>query len=422
MKFALVGVIFQMEHKKARCILIFFLDAFRHDDITPEYTPYLFDLAEKGISGPMETILGFTGIGATIFAGTYPCDHGVWTQYKLSSNSSPFDWIEPFSVSLEKVDTILRRDSFRVLRKGLGLAILQLSRFRCGMTYYPGVHRIPYSLLPKLDFSTRKRFYDKNALGGIPTLFDIFREKGIKFSIVDYSLMGSDATVLQKALRIKEVPEVLLIRFMDLDPVSHYHGLQSIARSKKLKETDNAIRAIIEHFKKRDCDPFSVIFADHGMVEVTKTCNVIHALKGIAPESKRYMKFLDSTMARFWGDEETIGEISRRLAATGSGQILSTEDLKHYKAPLDPSYGDLIYLANPGTIFVPNYYEDSPGVKAMHGYDPSISDQHTIFILAHNGLTAKKLKKVKLVDILPTILEILNIPQPRKYEGKSVLH
>lgn len=41
----------------------------------------------------MRTILGFDGIAPTILTGTYPDTHGVWTQYKYSSQTSPFAYI-----------------------------------------------------------------------------------------------------------------------------------------------------------------------------------------------------------------------------------------------------------------------------------------------------------------------------------------
>jgi predicted AlkP superfamily pyrophosphatase or phosphodiesterase len=412
-----------MQRKNSRCVLVFFLDAFRDDDITPENTPYLFGLTKRGISGSMETILGFTGIAATMFAGSYPAEHGVWTQYKLSTTGSPFDWIKPFSGQLEKVDVLLRKRGPKMLRKGLGLSILQLSRYRSGMTYYPGVHRIPYTYMPKFDFSIRKRIQDNEVLGSShQTLFDILLENGISFSIVDYPLLGSDHTVLQRVLQIKKVPELIYIRFMDLDPVSHYYGLGSAQRAKKLKETDNAVRLCTEHLRKLGYDPFSVIFADHGMLEVTRVANIVSLLKKLSSERKDFIMFLDSTMARFWGNEAIMAEISKRLSLTDFGKILTKKDLDYYNASLDSSYGNLIFLANPGTVFVPNYFEDSPGVKAMHGYDPTVPGQQTIFILDHSSLKFKKLEKVKLVDILPTILEILGVSPTKKYVGESKLH
>ena len=161
-----------------KCVAIFFLDAVRYSYLSSMDAPFLYKMAQAGLSGPLKTILGFDGIAATIFTGTYPDVHGVWTQYKLAAESAPFDWIGPLSGILEQVDKTVSK--CRILWKAFRYAILQASLFRAGVTHYPGCsHKIPFRLLSKLDVSMRRKLYEKGAFGPIPTLFDLLREKGI---------------------------------------------------------------------------------------------------------------------------------------------------------------------------------------------------------------------------------------------------
>ena len=57
-------------------------------------------------------------------------------------------------------------------------------------------------------------------------------------------------------------------------------------------------------------------------------------------------------------------------------------------------YGDYIYLANPGVVFLPNYWQTEK-VRGMHGYNPKIKDMKAFYMIRKEGkkkdLTMKQL-------------------------------
>jgi len=398
-------------------VIIFFLDAIRFDYLNSRDTPFLCNVAESGISRPLKTIWGFSGIAATIFSGAHPKKHGVWTQY-ASSESSIFKWIEPLSPILDKVDQRIRN---RKMKKGFRLAFLQSSRFLFRMSYYPGVHEVPFKLLPKLDFSMRKNLYEPNAFIHVPSLFDILRQNEINFSIMDYPLMGFDYGVVRKILRTKKFPKIIYVRLMDLDETTHKFGVHSKERIMKLRETDKHVKTITKYIERMGINPISVIFADHGFLDITKNVNILRTIRKTGlKEGKDFTVFLDSTMARFWGDSSVLEKIQMFFSDIKDGRFLTQSDLDKYNLPTSTNYGNLIYVVNPGVLISPNYYQGYSKVRSMHGYDPDIPEQKTIFMMSNSG-NFSKLEELNLVDILPTILKLLEIPRPESCVGKSLL-
>lgn len=400
-------------------MLVFFLDAVRYDDINLVDTPFLYNLTTKGIFGPMQTILAYDGIGPTLLTGTYPEVHGVWTQHLLAQEDGPYNWTSSVSPFLERVDKSI--EEFGWLWKGFRFALLKASLFKSKRKFYPGINKIPFRQLAKFDFAMRQNLYEENAFGTLPTLFDLLREKGISYAIVDHSFFRNDQNVVNKVLKIKSPPEVIYVRFMDLDEISHSYGVFSAERRNGLRDLDCALSKIVSHFTRMGLHPFVVLFADHGFMNVSRNLDVMRQIKKAGISEEDFTMFLDSTMARFWGDNPTIARISQVLADLGCGRVLTEGELRHYHIPRSSLYGNLIYLVDPGVVILPNYYQGDTKVLGMHGYTPDILDMHTLFLVYNSEMASKKVSGTRLVDVLPTILDLLEVSKPRNCVGVSKL-
>ena len=144
------------------------------------------------------------------------------------------------------------------------------------------------------------------------------------------------------------------IYFGELDDMGHKYG----PNSDEIKE---AVRDIDERMKGLD---FDLIFSDHGMVEVSKTLEV-----PITDDC-----FLDSDMARYWGDEEELNAIGEKLSFE-DGEILNWPDKR---------FGDLIFLAKTGRLIYPNFFNDRI-VRGMHGYDGKDKEMKAFYVLNEKG-------------------------------------
>ena len=153
--------------------------------------------------------------------------------------------------------------------------------------------------------------------------------------------------------------------FPQLDILGHKYGTKS-------KEIIEAIKKIDKKISRMNWD---LIFSDHGMADVKKIISV--------PITKNC--FIDSDMARYWGNIKELEDIKKKFPLK-YGKIIEW----------DKKFGDLIFLANTNVLIFPNFWNEKP-VKAMHGYDGKHKDMKAFYIIKKNGreknLDAKELHK-----------------------------
>jgi hypothetical protein len=148
------------------------------------------------------------------------------------------------------------------------------------------------------------------------------------------------------------------VYFGEIDKAAHKYGTKSM-------ETREAIRKIDREISKME---FDIILSDHGMIDVNKIISV--------PETEECT--LDSTFARYWGKKPDFN--------SEYGRWIEWEDKR---------YGDYIFLANPGVLIFPNYWQKEKPVRAMHGYSPECKDMDGIYILKKEG----KRKNLKVEEL-----------------------
>ncbi len=154
----------------------------------------------------------------------------------------------------------------------------------------------------------------------------------------------------------------------ELDKAAHEYGTKS-------EQTIMTIKKVDEKLSKED---FDIIFSDHGMIDIKKIITV--------PVSKNC--FIDSDMARYWGNAEELNEIKKKLPL-GEGKIINWKN---------KSYGELIFMAKPGILILPNYWQGNKQAKAMHGYYGDNKELNGIYIIKRQGekkdLEVKELHKI----------------------------
>ena len=143
------------------------------------------------------------------------------------------------------------------------------------------------------------------------------------------------------------------IHIGELDGIAHKYGT-------KANETINCIKRIDNKLSKMD---FDVVMSDHGMVDVKEVISV-HVTRNC---------FIDSVMARYWGECPKLPK--------NKGKLIKT----------DKKWGDYVFLVKPGILISPNFWSKNP-VKAMHGYELECNG---FYIIKKNGskinLTMKQL-------------------------------
>src|SRR5712692_3912795 len=400
-------------------LAIFFLDALRFQDLNAENTPFLASISREGVSGPLETLLAYEGLAATLFSGAYPSIHGIWTRYYSDPARSPFRWITPFARILKALD-----GSSSLISKAVRYEVMRLSELLAGQSYFPGIDEVPFRQLARMNFSLKRNLYEPGCFGIVPSLFDIFRKERVTFRYFDHHVLDSDSSVFRRALSAHVDEDVVVVRLVDLDTESHRFGLESLERIQALRRTDSYVEGIVTKWRRESPRLAVMCFADHGMVPVKHYLDVAGHLEaqGLQPFHDLNM-FLDSTMARFWGEGEVLERVGTALAKLPVGKILSDSDKRLLHIPPSPSVGQVIFLLPPGYAIFPSFFETERQIRAMHGYDPRTPGLETIFVLQspEAGAVPRKLARPRMVDIVPTTLELLGLRTPQYCEGSSLL-
>jgi hypothetical protein len=86
-------------------------------------------------------------------------------------------------------------------------------------------------------------------------------------------------------------------------------------------------------------------------------------------------------MARFWFFAPGVRrQVEGLLREVRGGRILTDAECQELGILFaDRRYGELIFLADPGTLFVPTFMGRQP-LAAMHGYHPDDEDSSTILL------------------------------------------
>ncbi len=202
-----------------------------------------------------------------------------------------------------------------------------------------------------------------DVLFNLPRLFrgyELFRTGDIPLKMLSKLDVSIDKHIAKKYCEF--------IYFGELDYLGHKYGTRSF-------EIMNAVKEIDKKISEMD---FDLIFSDHGMADVEKLVSV--------PLSKDC--FIDSDMARYWGEDSELRGIRLKLP-TNHGRIIEWDDKR---------FGDLIFLANTGVLIYPNFWDKNP-VKAMHGYDGKHKDMKAFYLLKKEG-ERKDLRVEELHEIL----------------------
>jgi len=388
------------------------------DDCTNKIdSPSLLRLKQRGDSGSLQPTFGFEPDGAYL-AGLYPdeCDGGA--HFWRKPEDSPFGFTRWLPSFLGRIDGL----PGKILRKLMTEGIRTNNRWR-----YEFMPQAPYPVLRQVA-PVPKLFPPGSRGKEIKDLFFLCKQQEIPFFF-----HGSPVHRVTVDQGVKRITSELFppVRFAfwhigDLDSAGHCFGPKSPELKQAIKRIDEKISEVATLLKKRFGDVHLVIIGDHGMAEVRTHLNVEKHLQNQGINGKDApLYFIDSTMVRFWFKNRYQRElVTAALLSLKGGRILTQEDLDRYHLNYAHNrFGDLIFLADPGVLFLPNYFQGSSPVKGMHGYAPEHPDQQSAFIINSPATKAPQpiTDPVDMRRVFPTILKLLGIEKPIACRVESII-
>ena len=239
---------------------------------------------------------------------------------------------------------------------------------------------VPVSKIPPRDFDD-----------SFPSLLI---EKGLKFEYINSLHFNTD--IIKKAIRDNDCVYAMDSTY---DTLLHKHGTEKIIKT----DIDNTIKKIHKFLlKKYNDDFYLILLSDHGMIPV-------HTKIKLDLNDKDNLFFVDSTILRVWSNK------NYQLNSTGAelydSKEFSNGPFKYYKK----------FLAEPGYLFSPNFFQGHKNIMGMHGYK-STNSPHDAFALIHTPKYKKQHNaNASIIDIAPTILKIFNMKSPTEMGGRSLL-
>ncbi|MHB8633740.1 MAG: alkaline phosphatase family protein [Thermoplasmatota archaeon] len=406
---------------RRRATVLIIMDAGRSDYVRADSMPFTHGLAQSSLLGSFESPPGFAQ-RTVLFSGRYPDTSGNFSQFVFDPEGSPFKWVR----SLGPLGNLVRpRKAMVPLRWAIG----RITKWKTG-AFHTDPAWVPPRFLPYFAMcEDMKPMYEPGALGA-PSIFDLCRAHGQKFRYLAHPVSGDDEEVheiLVRELRAGADYDFYVAQFSVTDQKGHTDGpFSPEMQTGHLRDLDGKLASVHAALCAGYDDWDLLVCGDHGMAPVTERLDLPAALRALAAKPARdYVLFINSTLAVFWYLTE-LGrtEVEGALANLPGTHAVDAEERRRLRIPMDRRWGDRMLAAEPGVMFWPDYFhvKDSR-IVGMHGYLDKRDEKHGIAILASsNGHTAPRALGLRpLVDVFPTLCDLLGVPLPDGQEGVSLL-
>lgn len=402
-------------------VLVLQIDALRHDYVNAVDAPFLHGMALEGEQGRVIPTFGFEP-DAAYFAGLHPDEADGGAQYWLDPAGSPFRFTRLFPRFFNR----LPRLPDRLLRR-----VVRFIAERRGSGLFHGViaptANIPLNLLHYFGFPLQHAPFDPAFVGG-KGIFRILQDRGIPwfyhgFPYHRVDVAGVAARVIEE---LRPPVRFAFCHIGTLDGIGHRFGPSAGERRSAVRLVDGYVADMMKQLRQRFRSISLLAFGDHGMVDVKRRINALE-LMGVHRllDGGDVLVFIDSTMIRVWASTpDILSNVAEKLSQSSIGRVLTKEDRRRYHIDYSHSkFGNLVFLANPGVLFSPSFYERWEAPRGMHGYAPEVLDQQSGYVI-HADVLRLGVAHATPIDmrcIFPTVLRLLGCEQPSDLTVKSVV-
>jgi len=394
--------------------------------------PNLVELSRQGVHAermipvfPSVTYPGHT----TLVTGVYPAKHGIVANYKRDGG-----WY------LHSSDIKSKTLWQAAQHQGLSVAIVT----------WPGSYGAEVDfLIPENLGSGGDDTAQLIRSGSTPGLFeqleDQFGEVHISAIETDDGGEQLDRMTAQFATEIlrRHKPDLLLVHLVNADHQQHTYGPASHEARLAFEAIDRQIGELMEAARTAGiaADTTFVIVGDHGFLPVHTNINVDGFLADIGfalvspgglVHSPEVIALPIGGGAAFYLQDPSDKKTTSRLI-----EVVKAELEKRYRDRIEfMSRGELDLLSSlPGAAFAlvasQGYmFTSAPGAqtllpsraRGMHGYLPSKPEMATGLIISGGGIPGgRSLGKVRMIDVAPTVAQLLGI-KLKGAEGKPMKH
>lgn len=420
--------------------LIVFFDGLRPDYITEAQMPNLFAFKKYAAWGKQHHSVfpTVTRVNSASYAtGSYPATHGLLGNSIYIPEVAPNKAIGTTYGDLSKIPAatsgpLLTAKSLGEVLADAGQKMMVFSSGTTGQAFLQN-HTVNGAIVnPGLILPEAFKTQVLNEIGALPESEheDLGRHKWITDALLKYGL-------------VKNGPLVSAIWFSDPDGAAHEHGIGSDEAVKAIRYVDGQFGRIMEALQSKGADErYNVIIStDHGFVTHIEKPGLADFLikEGfkkdkesddvVVAEGAIYVKNHDakiiSGIVAALHKQEWVGAVFTKGIKKGDaqGKVKGTLsfDLIHYDHP--KRAGDILVAPNWNDAKNDKGYAGTDFSGGVAGHGGSSPYEINIALLAagpdfKDGATTEL--PTSNVDIVPTILDIYNIPKPAAMDGRAV--
>ena len=325
---------------------------------------------------PVRSVLGYSSACVpSILTGRMPRDHGQWSFFFCSPETSPFRGLRPLRL-LPKAITGRAR-----VRNLLSKAVARQN----GFTGYFQLYQLPFEHAHEFDYCEKTDLFAQGGVPRAPTIFDKLRAAGTPFHLSDWRQSEDVNLASMHAALERAEARFAFLYLADLDGALHMVGKDDPSITTRVARYETRLREVLVAARKRYGEVRLNVISDHGMAHVTRTFDLQPMLSKLPLRFGRdYVVALDSTMARFWLRSEAAARlIPAALAEAPGGRLMSAAELASLGCDFPGQrYGELVFLMDPGHLIVPSHMGLTP-IAGMHGYHPDHPDSDAALLSTH---------------------------------------
>jgi predicted AlkP superfamily pyrophosphatase or phosphodiesterase len=411
-------------------VILVLLDACRHDYISKETTPFLWNCATNGQY--IKQIIPGAGFceRTEILTGQQPKKSGFFTAIGYSPKKSPYRSFFLYRIFGFFEDVLLRfinlnkSSKFYILYRLLILKITH--QFHKKIKFNP--YSIPFNFLRFFNLTEDEFDHHQGDEVNHKSLFYLLKSKDKKFYYGAFTALGSlingdDDNRLKLTLNtLQNRKEVcfLPVYIGALDYYGHIFGPESSAFKDEIKNLDRKIKYFVQECIKIDDDVTFVFLGDHGMSQVKEMLDVTSLIEKAAKElqikkGRDYIYFVDSTLFRIWIFKNDLRKkFFEKLLSVKKfkekGLFINKELAEEYNIPFpDKRYGDIAWWANNGILLFPDFFHINNPYKGMHGYIPNTIDTRGMCIVWGKHTPPYEIETKELSSVYKILKQLLNV-------------
>ena len=315
----------------------------------------------------LRSVFGFSSACVpSILTGKHPRDHGHWSYFYYSPETSPFRALK--SLALLPAALTERGRVRHLISKAVG----RIMRF----TGYFQLYNLPFRHAGLFDHCEKSDIFKPGGMNNGENIFDVLEQHAVPYHVSNWRDGETDnLKACEKAMAEEDI-QLAFLYMASMDGLLHQVGKDSGEVDTKLEWYEQQLRQTLSIAKNHYKDVRVFICSDHGMATVHSNIDLMSQIESMPLKfGKDYVAVYDSTMARFWFRNDAAKQaITKELNQLECGKILSAAELRDLGCDFEGNqFGETIFLLDPGTLIVPSHMGLN-SITGMHGYHPDHED------------------------------------------------